>query len=157
MFNYKSNFILISILFLFVSILSGCATTGPQYSSIKPSIPVIEYEKGRIFFYRPSSLGAAIIPNVLLNNEKVGEAKSWGFFYVDRSPGNFEVLLSTEVDKRLTFTLEQGQTRYVRMAVVLGVLVWRVYPELVDKDVAESEMEELRYTGTKVVNSKLPK
>jgi len=145
MHHFKSLFILIFL----VLILSGCAITGPKYSLIKPSLPMTNPGEGRIFFYRPSSLGAGIIPDVVVNNEKVGQAKSWGFFYIDRPPGNYEVLLSTEVEKKLTFTLERRQTRYVRMSVGLGVIVWRVYPELVDQSVGKSEMKELRYIGTK--------
>lgn len=137
-----------ALIFLAV-IFSSCAT-GPKYSEIKTSLSMINPEEGRIFFYRPSSLGAAIRPDVVLNNEKVGQAISWGFFYVDRAPGNYEVVLSTEVDKRLTFTLDKGQTRYVRMSVGLGVIIYRVFPTLVDESKALSEMEGLSYTGTKV-------
>jgi hypothetical protein len=110
---------------------------------------MINPEEGRIYFYRKANLfGSGIQPSVYLNGKKVGRSVPGGFFFVDRPAGNYEVLLSTEVDKKLTFTLDKGQIRYVRMSVGLGILVYRVYPELVDPSIGESEMQELRYIGT---------
>jgi len=71
-------------------------------------------------------------------------------FFVDRDPGDIEVVTGSEVEKKLTFTIEAGDTRYVRMAVGLGVIVYRIIPELVDAPVARHEMAELTYTGGKV-------
>lgn len=84
---------------------------------------------------------------MLLNGEKVGEAISWGFFYVDRPPGNYEVVTSTEVKRKLTFVLEKGQTRFVRFSTSFGFFVGHVYGELVDENVGLSEIQESRYTG----------
>ena len=36
-------------------------------------------------------------------------------------------------EKKLTFQVAPGDRRYVRAAVGFGVIVWRVYPELVDE------------------------
>jgi len=46
---------------------------------------------------------------VRLNGEKVGKAVPNGFFYVDRPAGNYQVVTETEVEKKLTFTLDAGQ------------------------------------------------
>jgi len=128
--------------------LSACAT-GPKYSEIKTSFQNLAPDKGRVFFYRSfNPFGSAIQPSVLLDNEKVGDSVPGGFFFVDRQPGDCQVILSTEVDRKLTFTLDKGQERYVRMSVGLGVIIYRVYPELVDKATAESEMQGLSFTGT---------
>jgi hypothetical protein len=83
----------------------------------------------------------------MLNGAKVGESKPGGFFYVDRAPGNYEVLLSTEVDRKVTFTLEPRQERYIRMTVSLGVIIYRVYPELVDPADGSKEIVEASYIG----------
>jgi hypothetical protein len=133
-----------------VLIFSSCAT-GPKYSEVKTLLPQLNPNEGRIYFYRTSNLfGSAIQPDVSLNGEKVGRSIPGGFFYVDRQSGDYEVVLSTEVEKKLTFTLDEAQTRYVKMSVGLGVIVYRVFPTLVEESKALSEMEGLSFTGTGV-------
>jgi hypothetical protein len=85
---------------------------------------------------------------VLLNGNKVGEAISWGFFYVDRPPGHYEVLTSTEVDRKVTFVLEQGHTRFVRLSTSVGFFAGHVYGELVDHEMGLSEIQACKYTGS---------
>jgi len=118
---------------LLVAALSACAT-GIGYTEYQPKIP---------------ALGAAIRPDVLLNNDKVGEAIAHGFFYVDRSPGNYEVTTTTEVKRTLSLVLEKGQTRYVRFSISLGFFAGHVYGELVEPDVGLAEIQDCKYTGGK--------
>ena len=92
-------------------------------------------------------MGAALKPDVLLNNEKVGEASAQGFFYVDRQAGEYQVVTSTEVTRKLSLVLDKGQTRYVRFAVSPGFFVGHVYGELVEPDVALKEIQDCKYTG----------
>jgi len=128
--------------------LAACAS-GPKYTEVKSSIPTASAEQGRIYFYRSGIMfGAGIQPSVMLNGEKVGDSKPGGFFFIDRAPGNHEVMLSSEVEKKVSFTLEKGQTQYVKMTVGMGVIVYRVYPELVDAAQAQTDMQDLSYTGT---------
>jgi hypothetical protein len=77
----------------------------------------------------------------------VGDSKPGGFFFVDLPPGNVEVSTTTEVEKKATFTLERGQTRYVRTSPSFGILVGRIVPELVDTATGESELREMSYIG----------
>ncbi len=127
--------------------LIGCAS-GMKYSEFQPKMPGQSPETGRILFYRPSAVGAAVRPDVKLNNEKVGEAISHGFFYVDRPAGEYQVVTSTEVDRKVSFVLDKGQTRYIRFSVSMGFWVGHVYGELVEPDVAKKEIEDCKYTGT---------
>ena len=129
---------------LAVILLSGCAS-GPKYSDAISSIPALSPSKGRVYFYRPSALGPAVQPDINLNGQKVGTAKPHGFYFVDRDPGNYAVTAATETEKKLTFTLEQSQERYVRLKVQMGVFVGRIVPELVDKGEAEKELKGLSY------------
>jgi len=132
---------------LLAGILAGCAT-GPKYEEVRSGFAPLPAAQGRIFFYRSGNpIGSGIQPSVMLNSEKVGDSQPGGFFFVDRAPGNYEVNLTTEVERKLTFTLESGQEQYVRMSVGLGVLVYRVYPELVDKKTGEEELKGLSYIG----------
>ena len=135
------------MLFVLVMGLVSCATTGPKFTEMNVERFSKDPGQGRIFFYRLSAFGAAIQPDVLLNNEIIGEAKSWGFFYVDRPPGEYVMVTSTEVTRKGSFTLEKGQTRYIRISISLGFFVGHVYGELVDESVGLEEIAKCRYIG----------
>jgi len=134
----------------------GCATTGPKYSELIPAAAVstLPPDTGRFYIYRTTALGAAVQPEVKLNGDVVGKAVPNGFFYVDEKPGTYEILTSTEVDRKLSLLLESGQTRYVRLNISLGFFVGHVYPELIDSDIAEKEIQDCRYTGAEMKSVK---
>jgi Protein of unknown function (DUF2846) len=127
-------------------LFSGCAS-GPQFTDVRNTLPPLAPDKGRIFFFRPSVLGAAVQPDVKLNGDVVGSAKSKGAFYVDRAPGDFTVETSTEVTRKLSLTLDKGQTRYVQLNIAMGFMVGHVYPELVDASVGEAGLAKCKFTG----------
>lgn len=132
---------------LMAALLTACAS-GPKMAEVSSSIPPLKPNEGRIYFYRSSSMmGAAIQPSIQLNGKVVGESKPGGSFFVTTAPGPMEVSTSTEVEKKLTFTLEPGQTRYVRTKVGFGVMVGRVYPELVDPAEGQKELADTSYIG----------
>jgi hypothetical protein len=51
------------------------------------------------------------------------------------------------VDRKLSLTLDAGQTRYVRLNISMGFFVGHVYPELVNLDVGQKEIHDCRYIG----------
>lgn len=127
--------------------LAACAS-GPKLAEMKSTIPTLGADQGRIYFYRSGSIvGGAVQPSIMLNGTVVGESEPGGFFFVDQAPGSQEVSTSTEVEKKLTFTLDAGQTRYVRTVVGMGFFVGRVYPELVDDATGQKELEDASYIG----------
>ena len=128
-------------------VLGGCATSGPTYTEFQPTAPKLDPANGRIYLYRSSVLGAAVQPAVRVNNEVVGAAQPLGFFFVDRKPGEYVISTTTEVERNLSLTLEAGQTRYVRLNISIGFFIGHVYPELVDNDVGEKEIQECHYLG----------
>ena len=125
-------------------LLAGCAT-GAKYTEVASTIAPVPPSQGRIYFYRPSALGAAVQPDIKLNGQKVGTAKPHGFYFVDRAPGDYEVSAATETEKKLTFTLEPQQERFVRLKIQIGVFVGRIVPELVDKAEAVDELKDLSF------------
>jgi hypothetical protein len=127
-------------------LLGGCAS-GPSYSQMQSTIPPVPADKGRVYFYRDSVLGAAVQPSVRLDGQEVGTAKPKGFFYVDVAPGNHVVETTTEVSRRLSFTIDQGATRYVKLSISMGFAVGHVYPALVDADVGQKGVAECKYAG----------
>lgn len=126
--------------------LSACAS-GVKFTEMNPSTMPKDQDSGRIFFYRTTVLGAALQPDIKLNGTKVGDSVAQGFFYVDRSPGNYEVVTSTEVDRKVTFVLEKAQTRFVKFSVSMGFFLGHVYGELVDSAVGLEEIKDCKYTG----------
>lgn len=142
----------LTFLFFVVSFMGGCAS-GPTYLEMAPSIEELSQDSGRVYFYRSSALGAALQPEVKLNDEIVGKATAQGFFYTDKEPGKYEVMTSTEVDRKLSFLLEAGQTRYIRFGVSMGFFVGHVYPELVSTEEGQEEITKCKYTGN-IANNK---
>lgn len=141
--KFKLRVLLIPVLAL---LLAACAS-GPKYSEVASGFAELDPAQGRIYVYRPSSFGAAVRPDVRLNGEVVGEAISHGFFFVDRAPGDYTISTSTEVDRSLSFILNAGQTRYVRLGISIGFVVGHVFPELVESSQGEEEIQKLSYTG----------
>ena len=136
----------ISAVVLLVMVLAACAS-GPRFTELKPDMTTLNPDMGRIFFYRPSFLGAAIYPDVMLNGERVGEAKAQGFFFVDRPAGEYVAVTSTEVERKVSFTLDKGQTRFIRFKISMGFFAGHVYGEIVDEAEAKGEIVDCKYTG----------
>ena len=137
----------LAVLLACLALSAGCAS-GPKYSEIKGSIPDLPPDQGRIYFYRPSSIGAAIQPNILLNGTVVGEMVPRGFFFVDRSPGSYLATARTESEATLQIPLAANETRYVRGSITLGIFVGRPNLVLVDAKDALTELVDLGYAGT---------
>lgn len=131
---------------LAVLCLVGCAS-GPRYSEINSTFAEPSAGNGRIFFYRPSTFGAAIQPSVKVNDEVVGSAVPHGFFYVDRPAGSYKISASTEVERNLSLTLDAGQIRYVQLTISMGFVAGHVSPELVENAKGEKDIRALHYTG----------
>ena len=129
--------------------IASCAATGPKFAELSSSISTWPPDTGRIYIYRTTFLGAAVQPEVELNGEVIGKAVPQGFFYADRKPGDYEVLTSTEVDRRLSLTLNSGQVRYVRLDISWGFFVGHVFPVLVEDEVGKKEIQECRYVEYK--------
>lgn len=129
-----------------LAVLAGCAT-GPRFDTVQSGLSPVPAGQARVYFYRSTALGAAIQPDVTLNGTVVGKAEPNGIFFIDTRPGSMEVVTGSEVEKKLTFTAGAGDTRYVKLAVGLGVLVYRIYPELVSEEEARKETAELAFTG----------
>lgn len=138
----------LKLLFGFIAALAlaGCAS-GPAYQEVAGSFPQLAPDQGRIYIYRATSMGAAVQPDVKVNDEVVGSAVPNGFFYIDRPAGDYRISTSTEVKKTLTMQLEPGQVRYVRLNIAMGLMVGHVYPELVDSSEGQAELEKTKFTG----------
>ncbi len=128
--------------------LVGCAASGPSQKEMEAKMPALKADQGRVYFYRNASfVGGGLAPDIKLDGAVVGESKQGGFFYVDTASGKHEASTSTEAENKLSFVLENGEIKYVRTKVAVGILVGRVVPELVGADEAKKEIAETAYTG----------
>ena len=127
-------------------VLCSCAS-GIPYMEMKPSLTPDSSGTGRVFFYRVTGMGgAAIQPDIVLNNKTIGRSIPQGFFFMDLPPGKYVVMTSTEVDRKASFVLEEGQTRYIRFNISMGFLAGHVYVELWDPEEGKQEIQECKYT-----------
>jgi len=129
------------ILLITVIFLTSCAS-GLKYDEFITTIPDLNPDTGRIYFYRIEPIPLLYQPVVKLNGEKIGYAVPLGFFYVDRPAGSYEI----EVDGKLSLFLEGNQTRYVRLKHGLGFLTDRFIPELVEESEGLTNIEALNYS-----------
>ena len=104
------------------ALLAACAS-GPTLSEVKPDLAGPAEDTGRIYFYRTSVFGAAVQPPVYLNDEEVGHSVPRGVFYKDVEPGKYRVHMETEVERRLTFTIDAGETVFELVAGGAGLAV----------------------------------
>ena len=147
----------ISAIAILVMVLSAC-TPGPKFTEIKPDLTAPNPDMGRIFFYRPRLWGE-ILPKcdrteVRLNGERVGTTKCQGFFYVDRPAGHYTVAFVDYKKKKVSFTLDKGQTLFIRFYVKTENVIpplWLgsdyVYGKLVDEPNAKAEIVDCEYIG----------
>ena len=144
----RRDFLKLLVLSASAVLLAGCAATGARHEEMASSMPSLKAGEGRIYFYRSNSMmGAAVQPDIRLNGTVVGASKPGGFFYVDRPAGNYLASASTETEKTLSFTLQPGETKYVRSHISMGMLVGRAILELEPADKAKAEIGSLSYTG----------
>jgi len=129
-------------------LVAGCAT-GPKHEQVASSLPSLKPGEGRIYFFRSSSMmGAALQPDIRLGQQVVGQSKPGGFFHVDRPAGDYVASASTETEKTVSFTLEPGETKYIRSSVSFGLVVGRIVLEPETPQKALEELKSLSYTGT---------
>jgi hypothetical protein len=148
----KRDFLRFAVAAACIAVLAGCAS-GVKYKEMESSIPSLQPDQGRVYFFRSASmLGAAVQPDIRLNGEVVGTSKPGGFFFVDRPAGNYMASTSTETEKSASFTLQGGETKYLRTSPSFGLLVGRIVVELETPEKARAELPSLSYTGASPAN-----
>ncbi|MDQ8031677.1 hypothetical protein CEG14_08720 [Bordetella genomosp. 1] len=129
--------------------LAACA--GPRYSVVQNTLPPLAAGEGRIFFYQPQPSNISGPQQKLrVNNEVVGRNKPAAFFYVDRPAGSYVVTNLYWTGDGVSFALDEGQSRYVRItAENLGSTgtVGKLTMQLAEPEQAQAEMQPLRLWG----------
>jgi len=128
--------------------LVGCSATGPRYSEMAESLPSLEENAGRIYFYRASILGAAVQPEVTVNGQVVGKSQPRSFFFIDRPAGTYRASARTEAEGSIDIVLLARQTAYIEMSINMGFLVGRPAFERVAESEGRKALPSLAYGGT---------
>jgi len=117
----KTHFIKpLFLILVLVSFVSGCAATGPSYTSVKSTIPQLQSEQARLYFLREGSFAnSGLTARVHLNGTKVMDLNMDGFAYVDRPAGNVLIMIDAPLnfgEARQMLTVESGKTYYFFVA-----------------------------------------
>jgi len=133
--------------------LVGCGATGPRYSEIEAKLPPLDKEQGRVFFYRPSIIGAAIQPDVRLDGQVVGVSQPNSFFFVDRPAGEYKASAKTESEATINLKVQPMTVSYVSMGIGIGIMVGRPNFSIVTESQAKPELSGLAYGGSAPVST----
>jgi hypothetical protein len=110
---------LLKSLFLFIGVaiaVTGCAATGPSYTSIKSTIPQLQSDQARLYFLRESTLMAsAIAARIQINGRKFADLYSGGFVYTDLIADEVFIMVDASLNPgewQGTFKLDAGKNHY---------------------------------------------
>jgi len=125
-----------------LALLTGCAG-GVKYSEYRPTVAAPAQGYGRIWFYRPSAMGAGVQPAVKLDGQQVGNAVPHGYFHVETQPGPHTVSTTTEWTHKTPLTVSTNGDSYIRLNMMIGLLVGHVIPKEVAESKATNDMKNL--------------
>jgi hypothetical protein len=121
----------------------GCAS-GVRYGEYRPSLAPPAPGYTRVWFYRPSLMGAIVQPAVKLDGQTVGNAVPHGFFQVETLPGTHEVSATTEWKHKTQITVSTNAESYVRLNMMMGLVVGHIIPQEVPQSQALKDLKDLR-------------
>jgi len=132
-----------------ILLLAGCGSHTARMEEVQPTLPALDPDLGRIYFYRVRRMEdpGRLHPPILLHGEYVGQFKPGAFLFLDVAPGDKEVAVGLDIEPKLRFTLQRGQTRYVR-GLENRWKSPRFETGLVDTAIAEREVRETVYGGS---------
>lgn len=133
-----------------MALFTGCTSvSGTKFPQQEASMPQLSAGQGRVYFYRVDAFtGGGMNAPVKLDGVVVGDSLPGGYFFVDAAAGKHEAsAATTKVTRKLNFTLEPGEIKYVRTKAQFEERVGRVVPELVGAEEARRELPSLNFTG----------
>ena len=147
---YKKSSLVIIILAIFNTLgITGCATVGPTYSTMKKDIASLSNEKGRIVFYRPSGIyGYAVRPEIFLDGELVGVSKPGTIFHVDVDSGKHQVTIPVVLypgETKFEVEISKNETLYIKNSMGGSAIIGRTNIEIVSPEKALTEIDELEF------------
>ena len=103
-----------------LSLISGCAATGPSYTFVKSTIPQLKSDQARLYFLREGSfVNSGLTARVHLNGTKVVNLNMDGFAYADRPAGSVLIMIDAPLnpgEARQMINIESGKRYYFFVA-----------------------------------------
>ena len=123
--------------------LVSCAG-GPTYAEMKSTLPPLAKGEGRVFVYRPATVGFGVKPSVKIDDKTVGTSEGRGFFYTDQVAGSHQISITTEWKHKNTLDVVAGQPCFVECKMTPGLLVGHIIPNQVDTATGEANIQECK-------------
>lgn len=121
-------------------VLSGCATLGTKFVPDNQVPP----DRGAVYLYRTSAMGAAIAPTVTANKVPLLGLPPGGYFVYRASPGELTLEQHTEATTSVTLDVKAGEVYYVKGSVGMGFFVGHPHLVVVGKEDGEREIRECK-------------
>lgn len=117
----------ITVLVLFVGVLSGCASVPMAPSSQDTALKKFEVPqdgKAGVYIYRNSFVGQALKKNLYIDGQILGETANKVFFYKPVEPGEHTISTESEFsDNQLKFTAEASKNYFFEQYIKMGLFV----------------------------------
>lgn len=124
--------------------VANCAS-GPRFGNVERKLAALPPGMARVYFYRTGLLGAAVQPDVYLNGYRIGECVPNEVFYRDVWPGRFEAVAVTTTERRFTFSIAAGETKFVKCSVGVGLVFGHGQLETIDPVQARRAIQDLEF------------
>jgi hypothetical protein len=124
---------------LLTALLSACASTvEPETAEVRFTAPE---GKARIYFYRTGvPFLIALQPVFVVNAKAVGRAVHDEVFYRDAFPGRYQVFMASDPETILSFTLEEGEVKFVKAVIDFSITGSRISAALVEEKTGRQEI-----------------
>lgn len=124
---------------LLTALLSACTSTvEPESAAVRFAAPE---GKARIYFYRTGvPFLIALQPVFVVNAKAVGRAVHDEVFYRDAFPGRYQVFMASDPETVLSFTLEEGEVKFVKAVIDFSITGSRISAALVEEKTGRQEI-----------------
>lgn len=109
--------------FLALALLSGCAASGPTFSSGPHLMP----GKSGLYIYRSNNLleGRIVKNDIYLDGKNIGKLANGGYLYVPAAPGPHTLQVTNKIlfsdnGSKMSLTLRPKQVAYYKIGVQWG-------------------------------------
>lgn len=128
--------------FLALLMLGGCSAKGPQFAGFQKP----QDGNSKVYIYRTSFLGAAVVPNIhqknLDTNESLilGEVKPSGYISTEIKPGNYEFWAKTEAKNEVQIAAKANETYCVEHYISFGFFIGHPQFKMIPMEKCEKEI-----------------
>lgn len=136
-----------------IMLLTGCAVSVPM-ASIEQDAKAKEFSptqnKASLYIYRNESIGMAIPMTVSVNGKTLGQTAAQTYFWLNVTPGKYNVQSHTENLSNLSLSLEAGRNYFVWQEVKIGMLTPKSLLQRVDDNAGHAGVTESKLIASLV-------